>query len=295
MEDWFQVENFKPWISVCTWSERELRVETNIHRILDILDSISVQANGLNSANQELKSSAMNRSIHPKATFFILGWIADRLPGLVSEIARRGHEVASHGQMHQLNTSLTGNQLREDLLQSKNTLEDITGKKVFGYRAPSFAVNDSILSIVHSCGYKYDSSYNSFALNPRYGKISLKNANNENLHKEIFPGFYELPLSNIQLGKITFPWSGGGYFRLLPLFIFIKGIKGILKRQNGYVFYLHPWELDPDQPYFNQPNKLTQLRHYINIKQASSKLTKLIQKFSFATYSTCESYITEKQ
>lgn len=292
VEDWFQVENFKRWIPVDTWPQRELRVERNVHRLLDLLDGISVASNQqrliIPSAMDELSTQPF---ISPKATFFILGWIAERLPGLVKEISNRGHEVASHGQMHHLNTELSANDLEKDLIRSRDLLEEITGEKVYGYRAPSFAISDKILKTIQSCGFSYDSSYNSFALNPRYGKVSLNGNATVSALEEVFPDFYELPLSNIELGRLILPWSGGGYFRLMPILFFIEGIRFILRRKNAYIFYLHPWELDSDQPYLAHASKAYRFRHYVNIQYTTQKLSHIIHSFKSATFCTCANYI----
>jgi polysaccharide deacetylase family protein (PEP-CTERM system associated) len=155
VEDWFQVENFKPYISVESWPRRELRVGDNTRRILDLLDDARV-ANG-----------------RPRATFFVLGWIAERLPDLVREIHGRGHEVASHGYDHVLCTEQDPAALDRDLIRSRERLEDLTGGSVVGYRAPSFSVSDEILRRIAAAGYRYDASYNSFEMNPRYGRVHL--------------------------------------------------------------------------------------------------------------------------
>jgi polysaccharide deacetylase family protein (PEP-CTERM system associated) len=159
VEDWFQVENFKKYIPFSSWSSYELRVEKNTHRILDLLDSASFK----------FQVSSLKIS----ATFFVLGWLAERLPHLVREIHSRGHEVASHGYCHNLCNEQSHEDLKADLCDSKSLLEDIIGNQVYGYRAPSFAINNDILKIIEDCGYLYDSSYNSFSMHGRYGQVSL--------------------------------------------------------------------------------------------------------------------------
>jgi len=159
VEDWFQVENFKEYIPFDSWSSCELRVEKNTHRLLDLLDSV----------NFKFQVSSFKIS----ATFFILGWIAEKLPNLVKEIHARGHEVASHGYYHNLCNDSSSDDLRKDLIDSKRLLEDIIGDRVYGYRAPSFSINAEVLKIIEDCGYLYDSSYNSFSMHGRYGQISL--------------------------------------------------------------------------------------------------------------------------
>ncbi|MFP3927921.1 MAG: polysaccharide deacetylase family protein, partial [Desulfobacteraceae bacterium] len=152
VEDWFQVENFKPCIPYSTWSSRDLRVERNTHRLLDLFDSTI---------------------LNPRATFFILGWIGERLPSLIREIHARGHEVASHGCNHELLSSLDAQALIKDLNKSKSLLEDIIGSRVYGYRAPSFSIDKEILGYIRDAGYLYDSSYNSFSLHGRYGRLPI--------------------------------------------------------------------------------------------------------------------------
>ena len=142
VEDWFQVENFKKYIPFASWSSYELRVEKNTHRILDLLDSASFK----------FQVSSFKIS----ATFFVLGWLAERLPHLVREIHSRGHEIASHGYYHNLCNEQSHEELKTDLYNSKSFLEDIIGTQVYGYRAPSFAINNDILKIIEDCGYLYD-------------------------------------------------------------------------------------------------------------------------------------------
>jgi len=198
VEDWFQVENFKPWIAHTSWDSRDLRVEKNCHRLMDLFDSIP--------------------GVRVRATFFILGWIAVRLPKLVKEIQRRGHEVASHGFGHDLCTHLSRKYLLEDLIRSRKILEDITGNPVKGYRAPSFAINNEILFLIEQSGYAYDSSYNSFDGHGRYGSIDVAGKKRNGIAIEFSDTFQELPVSNFVFKDKTFPLGGGGYFRLFPFF-----------------------------------------------------------------------------
>jgi len=176
------VENFKQYIPFASWSSHELRVEKNTHRILDLLDSIEskktevrTQKTVSNNENQASHIQYLNNGQDEKvrATFFVLGWLAERLPNLVHEIHSRGHEVASHGYYHNLCNEQSREDLKADLCDSKTLLEDIIGAQVYGYRAPSFAINNDILKIIEDCDYLYDSSYNSFALHGRYGHLDL--------------------------------------------------------------------------------------------------------------------------
>ena len=270
VEDWFQVENFKSYIDFSTWNSFELRVEKNTHLILDLLDAFSFK---------------------PKATFFILGWIAEKLPTLVRQIRDRGHEVGSHGANHHLCTTLDRNRLAQDLLTSKNRIEDITGHAVYGYRAPSFAVNDQVIDMIKQAGYLYDSSYNSFSAHGRYGSINLSNAVKNGGSYQLDNHFFELPVSNLRLCNKTIPLGGGGDFRLYPTPFFKQGIKNVLKKDNAFIFYTHPWEFDPNQPRVHQASRGFKFRHYINLNKTESKLKRIINSFSSCEFVTCRRYL----
>ncbi len=270
VEDWFQVENFKSYIEFSSWNSFELRVEKNTHLILDLLDAFPFK---------------------PKATFFILGWIAERLPGLVRQIRDRGHEVASHGADHHLCTALNKNQLASDLSSSKKRLEDIIGQPVIGYRAPSFAINDQILEMIKQAGYLYDSSFNSFSAHGRYGSIDLSKAHKIDGCYQLDNQFFELPISNLRLAGKTIPLGGGGYFRLYPTSFFQQGIKAVFKEENAFVFYAHPWEFDPAQPRVHQASRGFKFRHYINLDKTENKLKRMISFFSDCNFISCNSYL----
>jgi polysaccharide deacetylase family protein (PEP-CTERM system associated) len=282
VEDWFQVENLKAWVPFETWSRQELRVEKNVHQLLDIFDSIQLPPKpGQNSFS-------FNKV---KATFFVLGWIAQRLPGLVREIHDRGHEVGSHGINHQLSNKLDGPLLAEDLNGSKKQLEDISGSQVFGFRAPSFAINAKVLKAAQHAGYTYDSSFNSFSLHGRYGKIDLSNFEVSDISYKLLENFYELPISNLKILGNAIPWGGGAYFRFIPQVIFRRGIREILSTCNSYLFYIHPWEMDPGQPRIGKPFSANSVKHYYNQKQTRNKLENLICSFSECSFMTCRDYI----
>jgi len=272
VEDWFQVENFKNYIEFSAWNSFGLRVENNTLALLDFLDSFSFR---------------------PKATFFVLGWVARKLPGLVKEIHKRGHEVASHGFNHHLCGNLTARELIQDLEKSKKTLEDLTGAEVYGFRAPSFAIDDKILLVIEKSGYTYDSSFNSFSAHGRYGAIDLSCAEKLNACYKINPGFFEIPVSNMHMGSMVFPLGGGGYFRLVPFPVFRAGMKSVLKKNKAFVFYAHPWEFDPGQPRVDQAPKWFKFRHYINLHRTQNKLTALLESFRDHKFITCMDYIRE--
>jgi polysaccharide deacetylase family protein (PEP-CTERM system associated) len=272
VEDWFQVENFKSCISYESWDSRELRVADNTIKILDLLDSFRFT---------------------PKATFFVLGWVAKRLPDLVREIASRGHEVASHGYGHDLCSTVSAASLVQDLTYSKKLLEDILGVPVIGYRAPSFSISGQTLDLVRDAGYLYDSSFNSFGSHERYGHLDLSHIRKNRGVFQINPDFYEIPVSNLEFGNRVLPLGGGGYFRLFPFQIFKQGMKAVLKKESAFVFYAHPWEFDPDQPRVDQASAGFKFRHYINLHRTEDKISALIRSFSDARFTTCQSHLKE--
>ncbi|MBN2246954.1 MAG: DUF3473 domain-containing protein [Candidatus Aminicenantes bacterium] len=323
VEDWFQVENFKDCIPSSSWDSCELRVERNTHRLLDLFDSVGIQPQAKRSSSEAVLDQSDPRAKRSsntpdlRATFFVLGWIAERLPNLIREIHARGHEVASHGYNHCLCNECSLEELRQDLTDSRKNLEDLIGAPVLGYRAPSFSISNDILKIIQDSGYLYDSSYNSFGLHGRYGKINL-NANAKNgiayqipvnssgesaLEKSVKRHyFFELPISNLQFNiqhstfkikNLILPWGGGGYFRLTPFFAFKMGVESILKKDHTYLFYCHPWEIDPEQPKVKTAPLSYKFRHYINLKKTHSRLTKLISTFQDYRFMTCRQYIDE--
>ncbi len=236
-------------------------------------------------------SSGLQPPTNIRATFFILGWLAERLPGLVREIHARGHEVASHGSCHELCTTQSTSRLLQDLQDSKKLLEDICGAQVQGYRAPSFSINKDVLELIRQCGYSYDSSYNSFALHGRYGRMHFNGAPKEGVAYRLEQDFFELPISNLKVKGRIFPLGGGGYFRLLPQLLFIKGVGRILEAEKGYVFYMHPWEFDPEQPRVSQAPLKYRFRHYINLNKTADRLHRLIRAFSDCRFVTCSEYL----
>ncbi len=276
VEDWFQVENFKSCIPFSDWPFCELRVEKNTHRLLDILDQFPTDS-----------------GTNPKATFFILGWLAERLPALVREIRKRGHEVASHGYCHNLCNRESYRELTADLKDSKKLLEDITGEQVAGYRAPSFSINADVLKLIEDCGYLYDSSYNSFGLHGRYGHVVLPQNGKKRVAVRLSEHFYELPVSNLAIRNQILPWGGGGYFRMIPFPVFRRGITYILKKKDAYVFYMHPWEIDPDQPRLKQTSASCRFRHYVNLRRTENKLSEMLTSFRDHHLISCRQYLEE--
>lgn len=287
VEDWFQVENFRQIIPFSSWPGYDLRVEQSTHRILDLLDSSTFgQGTGSSKAHPSICSS-------PRATFFVLGWIGERLPGLVREIQERGHEVASHGYNHFLCNRMPLPEVTTDLEESKKLLEDILGKPVYGYRAPSFSINAEVLELVEACGYLYDSSFNSFSSHGRYGELDLSGCSKHGIVARISESFFEIPISNLEVGARVIPWGGGGYFRLIPFPLFKPGVRSILQKSGAYVFYLHPWEVDPDQPKVRNASRAYRFRHYLNLRRSLERLRTLITAFRDCRFVTCSQYLRE--
>lgn len=297
VEDWFQVENFKKHIPFSSWSKYELRVEKNIHKILDLLESVSLNSsnNKVNEKDQISQNDQTNQTnqidqINPKATFFVLGWLAERLPHLIREIKKRGHEIASHGFYHRLCGELSIKEFKQDLERSKKLLEDITGIPIYGFRAPNFSLDQQVLRCIEESGYIYDSSYNSYNLNKRYGKVSLFNSHN-GFPVKVSERFYELPISNLKIGNQILHWGGGGYFRLIPIKIFVSGVKSILKKDKTYLLYLHPWEFDPEQPKVKGVSNFLRFRHYFNLHNTENKFYSFLNSFKNHSFTTCVNYL----
>ena len=188
VEDWFHADNVRDVLTRETWESCELRVERNTMRILEILQSSNA-----------------------RATFFVLGWVAEKCPQLVRAIAAAGHEVASHGYGHEHVYSLGPDEFRSDVLRSKQYLEDLTGKAVRGYRAPTFSITDWAIPILQEVGFDYDSSVVPSIAHDRYGRLDGMDAGRPIV--SLRDGFYEVCISCIRLGKRGIPWGGGGYFR----------------------------------------------------------------------------------
>jgi polysaccharide deacetylase family protein (PEP-CTERM system associated) len=265
LEEWFQVENLKGAIPRSTWDEYPLRVEENTKVILDLLDETGT-----------------------KGTFFCLGWVAERRPRLIEEIARRGHEIASHGYGHELLYEIGPERFREDLRRAQEVLEAASGEKVLGYRAPSFSITDWALAILAEEGYRYDSSYFPATGHDRYARLPQGYFG---YATEVAPPFISEDASGIKelsipvleiLGKAV-PWGGGGYFRLYPPRLFRAGFAAAARRHGGAVFYLHPWEVDPGQPRVTSIKPSYALRHYVNLSRTAGRLRKLCETFHFTS------------
>ena len=258
VEDYFQVSVFDQTVSRDRWDELESRVERNTDRLLDLFEATGVTG-----------------------TFFILGWVAERHPGLVGRIAAAGHEIASHGYGHRLVYDMTPDAFREDLRRSKEVLEATSGRRVVGYRAPSYSVvRDSLwaLDVLLDEGFEYDASI--FPIHhDRYG-IPDSPRHPYRVRRER-GDLVEVPGSTVKLGRLNLPIAGGGYFRILPYQWTRWGIGRVNRAERcPAVFYIHPWEIDPEQPRL-PASRLGRFRHYRNLGRTEGRLRRLLRDFAF--------------
>lgn len=260
VEDYFQVAALSESVKIEDWSTITPRVVENTRRLLDLFDRHGV-----------------------KATHFVLGWVAERFPDLVREIDARGHEIASHGYSHQLVYNQSPDVFRQETLKSKSILEDALGKPVTGYRAASYSITKKslwALDILCELEFKYDSSI--FPI--RHDRYGIPDA--ELLpHKLKTPNggeIVEFPLTTSSLFGINMPAAGGGYFRLYPYAFSKFLLRRVEKANKPIVFYLHPWEIDHEQPRV-KVSALSTFRHYNNLKKCEQRLDKLLSQFSFGT------------
>jgi polysaccharide deacetylase family protein (PEP-CTERM system associated) len=261
VEDWFHVENLRAAVARETWESRRLRVERNVDRMLELM------GNGTGA----------------RATFFVLGWVAERCPALVRRIAAAGHEVASHGYGHELLTSLSPVAFREDVRRSKTLLEDLSSTPVLGYRAPSFSITEWAIPVLQEEGFRYDSSVFATVAHDRYGGLAAVRAGDGVV--ELTNGFHEIPVSCLTIGSLGLPWGGGGYFRLLPYPLFRQGIDRIRRSRRPYVFYIHPWEIDPGQPRVAGLPLASRFRHYVGLGRCERRFGALLRELRWSTAS----------
>jgi len=401
VEDYFQVHAFSDVIKFEDWGNFECRIERNIDRLLSILSNSAIK-NGstaarqhgntliqqhsstsalkynsaLNTQNSKLDHSithSLNNSFtqRVKATFFVLGWIAERYPGLVQRIQKEGHEIACHGYAHKRIYTQSKEEFRQDVKRAKSILEEITGNEVMGYRAPNYSItNESrwAFEVLVEEGFKYDSSifpirhdFYGIPNAPRFPfVVSLNGANNVEFsvlnfelntaapnnrstaalsnsltyspnnsisnnskpqtsvlkvnsitHPVIIPscgvsepqhgstaalsnslthslvnskGLIEFPISTVKVLGQNFPISGGGYFRLFPYSLIRRGLKSINQKESKpFIFYVHPWEFDPDQPRIKGVTHLSKFRHYVNLDKTEERFMRLLTEFNFSS------------
>ena len=254
VEDYFQVSAMAPYILRSEWDTRECRVERNVERILALL---------------------ARHNTH--ATFFTLGWLAERYPQLVRAIVDQGHELASHGYGHERASDLSREAFRDDIVRAKRLLEDIGGVAVQGYRAPSFSIGTGNLwafDSLQAAGYRYSSSIYPIQ-HDHYGMPDAPR-----FAHEVADGLIEIPVTTLRLRGRNWPSSGGGYFRLLPYALsrWMIGKVNADDRQPA-IFYFHPWEIDHDQPRVAGIDLKTRFRHYVNIGRMENRLDGLLGDF----------------
>jgi len=259
IEDWFQVENLKGKIKRSDWDYKKLRVKNNTNRILNLLEQY-------------------NQS----ATFFVLGWIAERIPETIEKIHAKGHEIASHGYGHDLIYNLSKKEFRNDVKKSKNILEAIIGENIYGYRAPSFSITEWAIEILKKEGFLYDSSFFPTSFHDRYSKLKLY-INKGHYIQKLYNDLYEIPISTFEYFGKKFPIGGGGYFRIFPYFLYKKMFSFSIKQNHGGIFYLHPWEIDFNQPKIDKLKLGYKFRHYYGQKTCLTKLEKLLKDFNFCS------------
>ncbi|OOG54278.1 XrtA system polysaccharide deacetylase [Polaromonas sp. C04] len=256
VEDYFQVSAFAPHIARSEWSTRECRVERNVNAILEMLSSRDI-----------------------KATFFTLGWIAERYPQLVRQIVKEGHELASHGYGHERATDQTEAAFFADIHLAKIVLEDLADSEIKGYRAPSFSISTGNLwafdSLVRA-GYRYSSSVYPIQ-HDHYGM-----PDSPRFAHEVRPSLIEIPITTMRVLNRNLPSSGGGYFRLLPYALsrWMLGRVNERDREAG-IFYFHPWEIDTGQPRIPGISRKTRFRHYVNISRMQGRLNRLLGDFKW--------------
>jgi polysaccharide deacetylase family protein (PEP-CTERM system associated) len=334
LEDYFQVHAFSDVIKFEDWGNYECRIERNTNRLLEILNVVT-QNSTVKTQNSKLDHSitySLNNSLSRKvqATFFVLGWLAERYPDLIRRIHKEGHEIACHGYAHKLIYTQSKEEFRQDIRKCKAILEDITGSEVIGYRAPSYSITNKsrwAFEVLVEEGFQYDSSvfpirhdFYGMPDAPRFPFMISLNGNhnveflvlnyelnttqnaklitqnsalkpqssvlkaNSTLNTDNSKLMIEFPLSTIRVLGTNIPISGGGYFRLFPYPFIKKGLKRINKvEKKPFIFYVHPWEIDPNQPRIKNLRMRSRLRHYINLDKTESKFKRLLGDFQFST------------
>lgn len=263
IEDYFHVSAFENTIEKSDWNSLSLRVERNTYRLLELFERYKV-----------------------KSTFFTLGWVAERCPNLIKAIVDQGHELASHGYSHQRATEMTRKEFFSDVKQSKDILEELSGKEVVGYRAPSFSVNDTntwVYDVLLELGFQYSSS--TYPINhdlygvPNWPRFAYQRDESTKSKKLI-----EIPIPTLRKNNVNTGIGGGGYFRLYPYWLSKRRIdKFHQQEQQPYSFYFHPWEIDPEQPKVKAAPLKSKFRHYVNLSRMEAKLEKLLKDYQWDT------------
>ena len=258
VEDYFQVSAFAPYIARSDWDGRECRVERNVERILALLEMGNAHA-----------------------TFFTLGWVAERYPSLVRRIVAAGHEIASHGYGHQRVTDLDDRAFTADIGRAKKILEDVAGLAVHGYRAPSFSIGTGnlwALDTLRNAGYRYSSSIYPI----QHDHYGMPDAPRFAFYPNGEDGLLEVPITTVRVMDRNLPAGGGGYFRFFPYAVSRWFLNKVNRddRQSG-IFYFHPWEIDPGQPRQQGVGLKTKFRHYVNLDRMETRLRALTRDFEW--------------
>ena len=258
LEEYFQVHALSGTVSLKSWDSFPCFAEYNTKKILDALEEAGISA-----------------------TFFCLGWIAERNNGLIKAIHERGHEIACHGYMHQIISTQTPESFKDDVSRAKHVLEDCIGREVIGYRAPTYSITNKTLwalDILEELNFRYDSSI--FPIHhDNYGIPDAPRFP----HKIPGRSLAEFPISTMKLGAVNFPISGGGYFRLLPYSFTRSALRLLEKSSTPFIFYIHPWELNSRTPRVEGISALSRFRTYVGISGTYAKFCKLIKDFEFTT------------
>jgi polysaccharide deacetylase family protein (PEP-CTERM system associated) len=254
VEDWFQVSAFEQQLPRSAWAQLPVRLEANVEKLLELLQQHAVCA-----------------------TFFTLGWVAERYPAVVRAIVHAGHELASHGYDHRRVSTLNAAQFRADLDRARCLLEDVSGQRVRGYRAPTFSFNDQtpwVYDALAETGHCYSSSVAPLR-HDAYGQPDAPRA-----AYRAAAGMLEIPVSTVRLACRNFPCAGGGFFRLYPYALFRWGLRRINQHDRlPGMFYIHPWELDPEQPEVPDAPRLARWRHRLNLGLVEARLQRLLGDF----------------
>lgn len=257
VEDYFQVEAFARTVPRDAWEGLPRRVEANTDRILELFAGAGV-----------------------RATFFTLGWVAERHPALVRRIVAAGHELASHGHGHARVATLSPEQFRQDVSRARHLLEDIGGAAIAGYRAPTFSIGPATpwaYGVLAETGHRYSSSIYPVR-HDLYGAPDAPRFP----HKVADGALWEVPMTTLRLRRQNLPISGGGYFRLLPYAVFRRGLAAFNRAEaRGGMFYTHPWEIDPGQPRIAGAGRLSRFRHYLNLGRTAPRLERLLRDFAW--------------
>jgi polysaccharide deacetylase family protein (PEP-CTERM system associated) len=255
VEDWFQVQAFAGVIARDSWDGLERRVEGSTDRALALFDAADV-----------------------KATFFTLGWVAERHPKLVRRIVAAGHELASHGFGHELVHVIGAERFRADVSRAKAVLEDVSGAAVLGYRAPTFSIAPRIAPWAHAVLAETGHAYSSSVFPVRHDLYGAPDAPRV-AHRPDPNGVLELPMTTVRVGTRNLPCAGGGWFRMFPYALFHAGLSRVNDSGRPGIFYFHPWEIDPGQPRVAGAPLRSRIRHYTGLAAMEGKLARLLRAF----------------